>query len=278
MILVNSEQSDQIAVADRGLQYGDGLFETIAVLNGQLQFWQHHMARLSEGCGRLGIPEPAIPLLLNEARKAAQGQAKGIIKIIITRGQGGRGYRAPKPAQPSRIVAFHPWPDYPEQMHSDGVVLRYCRTMLGISPALAGLKHLNRLEQVLARSEWDEPEIFEGVMSDVNGHLVEGTMSNIFFVDAWGLHTPDLSYNGVSGIMRGRILAMAEALGMYCQTGRFSHRELNQADELFICNSIIGIVPVRELEGLQKQPGPVAQKIIIELNKLRLDNSQHESV
>ncbi len=278
MILVNGISTELIAVADRGLQYGDGLFETIAVNNGQLQFWQPHMQRLKLGCERLAIPAPDQQQLLKEARQLIKQQSHCIIKIIISRGQGGRGYRPPQDCQPSRIISCHAWPDYPVDMQTKGVALRYCETPLAVNPALASIKHLNRLEQVMARNEWRSPDIFEGLMLDLNGNVVEGTMSNLFFVNAEGLCTPDLSQAGVKGVMRDQVLAMVESLAIPVQIGHYNKTALNQVDELFICNSIIGIVPVCQLAGRELQAGRVTQRLIVELEQASLDNHLHETI
>lgn len=278
MILLNGQPDDRIAINDRGVQYGDGLFETIAVLNGQLQFWQRHMERLSESCERLGLKRPDRGLLLDEARQVVAGRRQAILKIIISRGQGGRGYRPPESAHNTRIVSVHDWPAYPTDMYSQGVAVRVCHTPIGLSPALAGMKHLNRLEQVLARAEWRDSSIFEGLMLDPQHHVVEGTMSNLFFVNKTGLHTPSLAQAGVNGVMRNRVFELADRLGIRWQTGSYTVPDLEQAIELFICNSIIGIVPVRRLENCSKSVGLVSQQLIGELNQQRLDSSLHETV
>lgn len=278
MILVDGNVTELIAIADRGLQYGDGLFETLAVIDGQLQFWHKHMQRLEEGCERLAIPMPDSQQLLNEVRQVIDQESPSIVKIIISRGQGGRGYRPPQPCQPSRIISRHVWPDYPADMSVTGVKLRYCDTPLGSSPALAGMKHLNRLEQVLARNEWQSLDIFEGLMLDVNGNIIEGTMSNLFFVDGDGLHTPDLSQSGVKGIMRDQVFAMAEALDIPVQMGHYRKKDLAQASEVFICNSIIGIVSVYQLAEKQYAFGPTTQSLIFKLKQTHLDHHFHETI
>ncbi len=280
MFLLNGVQADSLSLQDRGLQYGDGLFETIAVRSQQFEFWQRHMQRLLDGCLRLRISAPDPELFLAEARRLLDGRTEAVLKIIITRGQGGRGYRAPleSEAKPSRILAVYDMPDYPAENQSNGIAARYCGTRLGTSPALAGIKHLNRLEQVLARSEWQDETIFEGLMLAAHGRVTAGTMSNLFFVKAGILCSPDLSNAGVAGIMREVILAIAHKQKIEVEIAHFSKADLKAADEVFISNSLIGVWPIRQLEQQQFSIGPVTQKIIAAVNAARLKDTAHEAV
>ncbi len=258
-MLIDGKDSDLIAADDRGLLYGDGLFETLAVHNGEPRLWPQHMARLTQGCARLGITPPAADLLHDEARSLCAGSGRAVLKIIVTRGSGGRGYRPPSPALPRRILSLHPWPDYPEHWSRQGINVRLCDTPLGASPRLAGLKHLNRLEQVLARAEWDDPEIAEGLMLDTAGGLVEGTMSNLFLVRDGRLRTPALERCGVAGVMRARVLELAAQGGIACEVSELGLADLQAADEVFVCNSVIGIWPVRRVQNMEFTPGPVTR-------------------
>jgi 4-amino-4-deoxychorismate lyase len=147
--LVNGEPGDVIPVSDRGLLYGDGIFETIAVREGRPRHWQRHMHRLQAGCTRLGIQPFENSLLTAEADSITNGVDKGVLKLIVTRGSGGRGYRVAEAIACTRIMQLHPWPEYPAANAEQGVKTRLCETRLGHNPVLAGIKHLNRLEQVL---------------------------------------------------------------------------------------------------------------------------------
>lgn len=246
-VLINGKPSDSIASSDRGLQYGDGLFETIAIKNGECEHWHEHMSRLSNGCQRLNIPIPDAQQLLLEAQQLCSDKVLAVLKIIITRGSGGRGYRAPDPVETTRIISIHPWPSYPDENIIQGIRVHLCDTRLSHQPALAGIKHLNRLEQIIARNEWDDPSISEGLMSDVNGNVVEGTMSNYFAVINKELVTPEIVDCGVAGIMRSHIMAQAILHGISVHERKIKLDELYVADELFICNSIIGVWPVKQL-------------------------------
>lgn len=247
MILVNGEPRAEISAMDRGLSYGDGVFETVAVLGGRPRQLERHLRRLTRGLGRLGIGGVDGSLLMREANRVSNGSDRAVLKIIVTRGSGGRGYRAPEVGTPTRIVSLHRWPEYPDRYHERGVDVCVCRTRLGLNASLAGIKHLNRLEQVLARGEWGD-EYQEGLMLDAKDRVIEGTMSNLFVVDEDALVTPSLEQAGIAGIMRERILEQARALGIPCRIESFGLERLQGAQGLFLCNSIIGIWPVRRLE------------------------------
>jgi len=243
-----------VPAADRGLQYGDGLFETIAVVDGRPCLWDRHLARLRAGCVRLAIPLPDPDLLQAEVLALAKGQGRAVLKLTVTRGEGGRGYRPPHPARPRRILRLHPWPDHPPAWRSAGVRVRYCRTRLGHQPLLAGLKHLNRLEQVLARAEWDDPDIGEGLMLDLDGTVVEGTQTNLFALTAGRLVTPLLDRCGVNGVVRQVVIETAWMQGLAVEEARLTPAELAQADALFLASSLAGLWPVRELDGRVLDP------------------------
>lgn len=247
MILINGQPDNRIPVTDRGLQYGDGLFETLAFREGKLEFLNAHLQRLSAGCERLGITFAAQDKLeLELATLCAQTAEDSVIKIMLTRGSGGRGYKAPKDAEPMRIISAHPMPEYPESCQH-GITVRLCQHQLGINPALAGIKHLNRLEQVLARSEWDDDSIREGLMLDINGRLVEGTMSNLFLVNHGQLKTPPVQENGIAGIMRAEVIKLATKLDIPVIEQALTLADLNEAEEVFLTNSLIEIWPVTRL-------------------------------
>jgi len=248
-LLINGIQTDQISALDRGVQYGDGLFETIAIIDGRICLWERHLRRLYDGCERLAIAAPAPEKLFAEAKTVIKDHQKGVLKIIVTRGTGGRGYRSPVDAQTNRVVYYASWPDYPKAYWAKGISICVCSTRLGINPKLAQIKHLNRLEQVLARSEWDDPAIFEGLMLDSDGHVIEGTMSNLFLIKDATLITPDLSRCGIAGVMRGLIIELAVALNIPVVIKDLSLEDLKTADALFVSNSLIGILPARELSG-----------------------------
>jgi len=278
MILVNGEHEHTIAIADRGLQYGDGVFETIAVMGGNPLLLEQHLNRLQSGCQVLAINCPDRSLLASEVnnccRYATQFFSSGnaVIKIIVTRGPGGRGYRLPPHTTPTRIVSLHPWPTTPKDYAAEGIAMRFCQTRLGINPGLAGIKHLNRLEQVLARAEWDDPDIQEGIMLDANGQVIEGTMSNLFYVQANSLFTACLNQAGIAGIVRQQLISLARNAGYRATEQLYTQAMLLAADEIFISNSIIGIWPVRQIEQHHFTIGPITRHLQTSLTQMMREN------
>ena len=245
-MLIDGEPLQSIAATDRALHYGDGVFETIAVLAGRPRLWQAHMVRLLQGCERLAIPPPDLQRLADECSRLCVDGEEAVLKVIISRGSGGRGYRPPATPHPRRILIRYPWPAV-TAWWSDGARLIYCQTPLACHPLLSGVKHLNRLEQVIARSEWQDDTIHEGLMCDSEGRVIEGTMSNLFALKDGVLYTPELAQCGIAGIMRGQVMAMAAQQGILCRTVTIRPDDLADMDELLISNSLIGMVPVRML-------------------------------
>lgn len=262
MQLINGCESECLPVADRGLHYGDGLFETLAVRSGRPCHWSRHMQRMAEGCRRLGIPFPGEALLETEALRVCRGRERAVLKIVVTRGPGGRGYRPPQPVRPTRVVSVHEYPVYPDAYFTEGVRVRTCTTRWSVNPALAGIKHLNRLEQVLARAEWDDEMVAEGLMLDSEDRLVSGTMSNVFLVCDGALQTPALHASGVAGTTRARVMEQATGLGVACKARPLRGEDLAAAQELFLCNSLIGIWPVRQIDGTAYAVGPVTRRFL----------------
>jgi 4-amino-4-deoxychorismate lyase len=257
MTRINGVAVDCVDSSDRGLLYGDGLFETMAVRNGRVSSWPRHMSRLLAGCKRLGIPAVDTTRLAQEADELLAGAGHAVLKVIVTRGSGGRGYRMPEKTAPRRILQLHPWPEFPPAAAEAGVTARLCSMRLCHNPLLAGIKHLNRLEQVLARREWDDPQTGEGLLLDADGCLVEGTMSNLFLVRQRVLLTPDLRGCGVAGIMRSIILDLAERMSLPVKISTLDMADLHTADEVFLCNSLIGIWPVIAVDGRPYRKGEV---------------------
>jgi 4-amino-4-deoxychorismate lyase len=260
-MLIDGLPCDSIPASDRGLAYGDGLFETIRVHQGRALFLPWHLQRLAAGCERLGIAS-ALPQWQDWIAQALQdAPAEGVLKLLVTRGSGGRGYRAPEPASPRCIVSLHALPAVTQPDPAAGCSAFVCQQRLALQPALAGLKHLNRLEQVLASREFPDASWHEGLMLDTDGRLVEGTRSNVFVVVQGELLTPQLTRCGVAGVMRGRLLELF--------AGRVREQDLpasvlDAAEEIFVCNSVLGIWPVARLRHgaaeRQLQPGRFARE------------------
>jgi len=248
--LVNGSETAGIAADDRGLQYGDGLFETMAATGGRIRHLALHLARLEEGCRRLRIPMPSAGLIEDECERVLEGLGTGTVKLTITRGPGPRGYRPPAVPSVTRIVvssAARPRGDALAPL-----VIRLCDTRLGLNPLLAGLKHLNRLEQVMACSEWNDPGIGEGLMLSTDGRLISATAANVFMVEAGRLVTPAIRDCGVAGIMRQVVLAAASDSGLPAAVEDVHPDRLATADEVFVTNAVVGIRPVMELTGMRR--------------------------
>jgi 4-amino-4-deoxychorismate lyase len=257
--------TEHVSVLDRGFQYGDGLFETMKVQDGQPRHWARHLARLQLGCERLGIAMPAPAVLQAGAQQVCRGVDTAVLKITVTRGVGARGYAVSGAMTPTQVLACLPVPNYPATHWSKGVRLHLCQTRMGENPALAGIKHLNRLEQVLARMEWDDSRVAEGLLRDNENRIIEGTMSNVFCVKAGRLLTPALSRCGVRGITRDRILAAARQLAVEAEETDLYLDDLQQAQELFVSNSLIGIWPVRHFAGRDFTVGPLTLRMMAAL-------------
>jgi len=258
---VNGQPAEGVPVRDRGLAYGDGLFETIRVQAGQPKLFERHLQRLEHGVGRLRIPCDLDRLAL-EVRLFAAELGEGVAKLIVTRGIGERGYAPNAGAEPTRILLGSASPSYPAHYAQDGIGLYPCATRLAEQPLLAGLKHLNRLEQVMARAEWTDPAYAEGLMRDLGGRVIEGVFSNLFLVCEGRLLTADLSRCGVAGVMRAHIIEhAAPALGLLLEIRDLDYEELLAADEVFMCNSLYGIWPVHSLDARRWSPGAVTRKL-----------------
>jgi 4-amino-4-deoxychorismate lyase len=258
---VNGVEGGSVSVDDRGLQYGDGLFETMGATDGRVRRFANHMARLAEGCHRLGMPAPPVELIEADCLRALQGFGAAVVKLTLTRGPGPRSY--PPPAEPSltRIVVSTAR-QVSESEAARPITVRICQTRLGRNPLLAGIKHLNRLEQVLAGTELRDTAADEGLMRSTDDRVVCATAANVFMVRNGELLTPQISDCGVSGVMREVVLRKAAALGLHAAVGDCTLDDLARADECFLTNAVRGIRPVGRVEGLKDfGPGEVTARL-----------------
>jgi 4-amino-4-deoxychorismate lyase len=242
---VNGLACDQVPSLDRGLQYGDGLFETITCIDGKPRWLEWHLARLRRGCERLGIDFQDFDALGSEIAAHAGGPSRCILKLILTRGSAlRRGYRPAGDEIPTRILSRHAWPEDPADFP-----VAVSDVRLGINPLLAGLKHLNRLEQVLAQQQLRGTERKEALMLSSAGHVIGGSMSNLFLADEAGLSTPSVEDCGVAGVMRELVCAAAARHGRPVRIRRIDAAELGQAREAFVTNVRWGVRSISELAG-----------------------------
>jgi 4-amino-4-deoxychorismate lyase len=261
MILVNGEARGEVSARDRGLAYGDGVFRTFPVRRGEPVNWRRQYAKLGRDAAALSLPLPAAEVLASDVRSACRDFDECAVKIILTRGAGARGYRYDGNEDGTRVVMAERLPENCAEHRMSGVAVRLCRLRLGHQPALAGVKHLNRLENVLARAEWDDPGIAEGLLCDVAGDVICGTMTNIFVAAGGALATPRLDCCGVAGVTRDRVLEAAGRAGRSCTVARLKWSDVLQADEVFLVNSLAGIWPVRDLDGHLRTPGSITREL-----------------
>ena len=239
-----------VAGSDRGLNYGDGVFRTVRVHGGQITAWVRHAQKLASDLDRLGLARPDLARIEGDLVQLGARHPECVARITVTAGASARGYRRADGGVPlTTIVRATALPEWPDHIARRGIELRLCSLRLADQPVLAGVKHLNRLEQVLARAEWDDPRISEGLTLDVAGHAICGTMSNLFIVEGGRLATPDLARCGVEGVQRGRILDWARARAMPATVEPLSLDRVCSADGLVLCNSVIGAWWVNRFEG-----------------------------
>ena len=265
-MLVNGISGNLISIRDRGLLYGDGVFRTLRVARGKVLHWSLHYLKLQHDCTVLGIVCPGEALLCAELDQVLTQHPDGVVKLIVTRGEGVRGYAPSADTPPTRIWDFSPLPDYPAEWATQGITACVCSLRLSTQPRLACVKHLNRLENVLAAAELNDAQLHdsqlaEGLLLDAEGHLIEGIRSNLFLVSQGRLITPDLSRCGVAGIQRGRVMAWALQHGITLQVRDVGLEEALHADELFIVNSVIGLWPIYKLGQRHWSHFPVAAQI-----------------
>jgi 4-amino-4-deoxychorismate lyase len=260
MILVNGAPAESVPANDRGLAYGDGVFRTLLVTAGKPRHWQHHYRKLAHDCSVLRLQCPPRASLENDLRTLALA-GDIVVKIIVTRGAGERGYRYAPEAPCNRMVMAAPTSPYASSNGEAGVHVRRCQLRLARQPALAGIKHLNRLENVLARAEWTDEAIAEGILCDMEGLVIGGTMSNLFAVAGDELVTPGLERCGVAGVTRERVMDAALQHGLPCRICDFTWAELLAADEIFLVNSVFGVWPVRQVDEDARRVGPVVRDV-----------------
>ncbi len=256
--LINGSFDHVISPLDRGFAYGDGIFRTFVMRDGQPEYWPLHYQKLVADCAAINIVCPSAELLMSDLQQLFMSDAQSkensaVAKIIITRGEGSRGYTPPAITAPTRVVVKSLMPEYPAERFSVGVHLTVCATRLAPQAKLAGIKHLNRLENVLARMEWGSDYIAsgiaDGIMLDMQGNVIECTAANVFARFGDTLITPSLNLCGVAGVTRQRIMNVAHALSLKVSEETFDLKKLLSADEAIICNSLYGAWQVHKVEN-----------------------------
>jgi len=268
VLLVNgrlvADRTHAIDAQDRGLQYGDGVFETMLLRDGEVCLLANHLARLQVGCGRLGISAPTYEVIQGDIEQLVRIALNGVIKLIVTRGAGGRGYRAAANLPPNRMTSLH---GMPLTDGAQGVTIRWCQTRLARNAQLAGIKHLNRLEQVLAQNEWHDEHIAEGLMLDTEDEVICATAANVFLVSEGTLVTPDLRFGGIRGVMREQVLLKARSLNIDVQERAVRAKEVLAASELFLTSTVRGVRSVVRLDDRTWPIGPIAARLAAALSR-----------
>lgn len=266
---VDGLRGEMLPADDRGLHYGDGLFETLGVRAGIARFLEAHLARLESGCARLGIRFTTMPELRSEIAAAlAQAQSRALLKIIVTRGSAMRRGYAPQGTESARRL-LSLWPDagLPASI-ANGVALRLGASRLADNPALAGIKHLSRIENVMAAAEAATAGVFDALLLDSAGNVVSGAMSNVFIVRGDQVLTPRLDRCGVAGVMRGVVLRECAALGIAAGEGLIALDHVFAADEVFITNVRVGVVPVLRVGEHSFHMSTVARRLAAHIETL----------
>ncbi len=261
--LVEGVEADAGWWQERACQFGDGLFETVAIRDGRPCLWRAHMLRLALGCHRLRLPLPDFSRLAEEGRRLCAEFERAVLKIYWTAGRSERGYIRPRVVEPQRVLCRFAWPGPTETWR-----VRRCAQRVGENPDLAEIKHLNRLDQVVARAEWDNPEISEGLMLGQDGRVLSGTMSNLFVQYGGHLHTPAVDGAGIAGVVRKLVLDAAESVADPVHIGRVSLDDVRAADAIYLSNSLIGLVRVERYEGVDYASDISEHPAIVEARRL----------
>ena len=263
---VNGVATNQIAVTDRGFSYGDGIFTTIKVTNARCELLNEHLVRLQQGITALAITQINFKALLDEISNVAKSLISGVIKVVITRGEGQRGYSSVGCDSPTIVISTSALPVMYQDWQQNGVGLGVSTIALGLNPLTAGIKHLNRLEQVLVRQQIDENQWTDAVVLDCQACIIETSMANIFWRRGEIVYTPNLDFSGVKGLMRQQVLSDLTASNIQLVEDRFKLSSIIDADEIFMTNCLMGIVPVVAIESKQYHIGELTQRLQSVLN------------
>jgi len=242
---INGEKTSQLPVNDRGFSYGDGLFTTAKIVNGKVEMLALHLKRLVDGCHHLNIEFKQANQLKDELMQVALSFSTAVIKVVITAGKGGRGYSRTGTGEPTVVISVSAFPEHYQHWQKLGINLGISSLKLGINPMLAGIKHLNRLEQVFIRQELDQKVEDDILVSNINGDIVETSCANIFWLIEDEIYTPKISHSGVAGLMRESIISVVPKVII----DHFTLDNIEKAQAMFICNSVMGIVPIKTFNG-----------------------------
>ncbi|WP_405424582.1 aminodeoxychorismate lyase [Pantoea stewartii] len=247
---INGIEQSHLTARDRAVQFGDGCFTTAAIIKGNIALFEWHIQRLQQSCERLWLQNVDWQALAGEMLQAASGHDSAVLKVIISAGSGGRGYSRAGCSGPTRIVSVSDWPGHYAALENTGVRLVVSPVRLARNPQFAGLKHLNRLEQVMIRAHLEQTDADEALVLDTEGWVVECCAANLFWRSGNTIFTPRLDQAGVDGIMRQNLIAQIRAAGQSCQVVQATLASLLAADEIVICNTLMPVLPVRQLDAV----------------------------
>jgi len=245
MFFINGKPESELPADDRATQFGDGCFTTARIVDGQIHFLPAHLQRLRDACQRLMIPFTEWSALEQEMQSCASGHAQAVLKVLLSRGSGGRGYSGSACVNPTRVLSISAWPAHYPRWRGEGITLTLSPVRLGRNPLLAGIKHLNRLEQVLIRAHFEQTDADEALVLDSDGWLTECCAANMFWRKGGEVFTPRVDQAGVNGIMRQHCIRLLTTSDFTLQEVNVPETALAQADEVIICNALMPVVPVR---------------------------------
>lgn len=263
---VNGVNTNKVTTTDRGFSYGDGIFTTIKVTGGQCQLMTQHLVRLQQGISALSIAQIDFKDLLDDLTAIASELCDGVIKVVITRGEGTRGYSSVGCDRPTLVISTSALPSHYKQWQQEGVALGVSTIALGLNPLTAGLKHLNRLEQVLVKQQIDENKWTDAVVLDCQACVIETSMANLFWRQGDVVYTPNLDFSGVKGLMRHQIISILKDNEVKVVEDRFKLSSIMNADEVFMSNCLMGIVPIVKIESTKFAIGECFNDLTMQLN------------
>ncbi|QYK03309.1 aminodeoxychorismate lyase [Shewanella psychrotolerans] len=267
MLWVNGARQETVSAFDRGLAYGDGLFATMRCTKEGVLFIDTHMARLTQSAKRLGIQwQPSIELkqliasLVQQEHKSFNGDF--CLKLLLSRGVGGRGYQPPEKAATTEVISFHPIPSHYRQWQSTGIALQTSNMRLALQTRLAGMKHLNRLEQVLIKAQILGEGFDDWLVLDTQNTIIESSMANLFLIKNSQVVTPSLHLSGVAGVMREQLIYWFIESGFDIDIRPVTYSELGEFEHVLLSNSLFGVVGINRIDQWFFSPSELIQKII----------------
>ena len=246
-MIINGSPSLDVAIADRGFNFGDGHFTTIKIAARQALLLELHLARLQQACTVLAITFEQWDELVATIKQQALLLQEGVLKVTITRGEGGRGYGTLGCSSANWFLQYRPIPVIYSEWASTGIELMLCHYQQTVNPVLAGLKTLNRLDQVMIKQELDSNGAQDGLVCSTDGYVIETSVANIFWVTTGKVYTPSTKRSGVEGVMKTHISNLLNNLGFTLETGDYTVADVQAADEVFITNSVMEVVPVNRI-------------------------------